>query len=87
MDSSYQFFLHLILTGKSRIVKTEIEKVSIFADSRRGRERQADVFDVSLDYLTGRTDEPKQNAKSTAEQSMEQRIEQLEKAIAKLTQA
>ena len=87
MDSSYQFFLHLILTGKSRIVKTEIEKVSIFADSRRGRERQADVFDVSLDYLTGRTDEPKQENKSTAEQSMEQRIEQLEKAIAKLTQA
>ncbi len=71
MDSSYQFFLHLILAGKSRIVKTEIKKVSIFADSRRGRERQADVFDVSLDYLTGRTDEPKQDAKSTAEQSME----------------
>lgn len=49
--------------------------------------RLADVFDVSLDYLTGRTDEPKRENKSTAEQSMEQRIEQLEKAIAKLTQA
>ena len=44
-------------------------------------------MEVSPDDLAGQTDEPKQDAKSTAEQSMEKRIEQLEKAIAKLTQA
>lgn len=47
--------------------------------------RIADIFNVSLDYLTGRTD-IKERAVPKDSDSMESRLEQLEKLVASLTQ-
>ena len=48
--------------------------------------RIADVFDVSMDYLTGRIDTKDQDETSKEKPvSMEERIAQLEKAIAQLS--
>lgn len=49
--------------------------------------RLADVFEVSLDYLTGRTQERKPIASETNNESdVTARLEQLEKAVAKLSE-
>lgn len=48
--------------------------------------RVADVFDVSLDYLTGRTDERRPESKQQETESVEKRIAQLEKIVAALTE-
>lgn len=48
--------------------------------------RLADVFGVSLDYLTGRTESKTGTPEPEAAPSMEARLQQLEKAIAELTE-
>ena len=48
--------------------------------------RLADVFGVSLDYLTGRTESKTGTPEPAAAPSMEARLQQLEKAIAELTE-
>lgn len=47
--------------------------------------RLADVFDVSLDYLTGRTDTKNGSAIHVTSEDTEKRLMQLENAIAELT--
>lgn len=48
--------------------------------------RIADEFCVSMDYLTGRTDEQRPEPKDQEPESVEQRIAQLEKIVAALTE-
>lgn len=48
--------------------------------------RIADVFSVSLDYMTARTDERKMDVAQQEPETMEQRLAQLERLVAELAE-
>ena len=47
--------------------------------------RLADLFDVTVDYLTGRTEEKKPSFDKKASEETEERLKQLEEAVEKLS--